>query len=68
MQGRKGIGKERGKTMLIDIVIIWMMIKLQAPPWCFWSVGIGMLINIAQVFIAVGKEIGKNKNDAKRQG
>ena len=47
--------------MFSAIVFIWILIKLQAPAWCFWLIGIGMFIRIADLFIKLGKAIGKSE-------
>ena len=47
--------------MFSAIVLIWILIKLSAPAWCFWLIGIGIFIRVAELFIKLGKELGKSE-------
>ncbi len=44
--------------MVTGIILIWILIKLQAPTWLFWLAGVGITISIFEILQTVCK-IGK---------
>ena len=45
-------------NMVTGIILIWILIKLQAPTWLFWLVGVRITISIFEILQTVYK-IGK---------
>ena len=44
--------------MLAYVAILWILVTLEAPAWCFWCIGIGIFISIVE-FGAKLYEAGK---------
>lgn len=45
--------------MVTGIILIWILIKLQAPTWLFWLAGVRITISIFEILQTVYK-IGKD--------
>lgn len=41
--------------MVTGIILIWILIKLQAPTWLFWLVGVRITISVFEILLAVYK-------------
>ena len=41
--------------MIIGIVVLWMLVRIYAPLWCYILLGISMTINIGKTSIKLYK-------------
>lgn len=41
--------------MFTEIILIWILIKLQAPTWLFWLVGVKMACSVFEILLIVYK-------------
>ena len=47
--------KQKGVNMVTGIILIWILIKLQAPTWLFWLVGVRITISVFEILLTVYK-------------
>lgn len=41
--------------MLVMIPVLWILIKLSAPAWCFWCVGVALFISVCEFCVKLYK-------------
>lgn len=41
--------------MVTRIILIWILIKLQAPTWLFWLAGVKMAWSVLEILLTVYK-------------
>lgn len=45
--------KQIGEQMIIGILILWILIKLQAPTWCYILIGGHLIIYLADYVLTI---------------
>lgn len=47
--------KQKGVNMVTGIILIWILIKLQAPTCLFWLAGVEMAWSVFKILLVVYK-------------
>lgn len=53
--------------MLTGIILIWILIKLQAPTWLFWLAGVKMTWSVFKYFCSFTKQVRSHSHVNFRQ-
>lgn len=54
--------------MIILILMVWVLLKLDAPIWCFFLVGLAVSLKIAEFIVKVmDKKVEKMREEVERQ-